>query len=539
MASLRHKAPQTCFDEEVWSPRSGQKKGAFVRHRLLLVGLVTAVAAAAALSPTSPAGGVAGFGDVPAGVYYTEAVQWMVDNEITTGTSAHCFSPDDPVSRGQAAAFMWRMEGAQDAPPHPFSDVARDYQQEPVSWMYDQGITTGTTATTFSPEDSLTRGQLAALLWRLAGEPDAPPHPFNDVVRSYQQEPVSWMAAAEPPITNGTSAVTFSPDEFVTRGQLAAFFWRYKGEPAVSVDPGGAPCRIASDGTPSFPGDFADPSLLRVRNSIYAYATNAFFVNVPTLLARTNGTSRELGDSLPNLPEWSEPGFVWAPSVTAVGDTYVMHYTTRHSSSGRQCISVAVSDSPAGPFVDDSDEPLVCALGLGGSIDPDVIDDDGDLWLLWKSDGNCCGLPTIIFVQPLSADGTELAGDAVELIRNDRAWERDVVEAPAMIKADGAFHLFYSANRWDSDQYAVGYAVCDAVTGPCTKDPEPWLTDTEGTSGPGGLDVIHFNSDTDLVAYHGWSGDNVGYDRGQRSIYARFLRWVDGRPVFVDSFTDE
>ena len=79
----------------------------------------------------------------------------------------------------------------------------------------------------------------------------------------------------------------------------------------------------------------------------------------------------------------------------------------------------------------------------------------------------------------------------------------------------------------------------DAVTGPCTKDPEPWLTDTEGTSGPGGLDVIHFNSGADLVAYHGWSGDNVGYDRGQRSIYARFLRWVDGRPVFVDSFTDE
>ena len=292
---------------------------------------------------------------------------------------------------------------------------------------------------------------------------------------------------------------------------------------------------IASDGTPTFEGDFADPFLLTVDGDIYAYATNTMFMNVPTLVARADGTGGLAGDALPELPEWSEPGHVWAPSVTTVDDGYVLHYTTRHSASGRQCISVAVGKDPAGPFIDESDEPLVCTLDLGGSIDPSTIEVDGELWLLWKSDGNCCGIPTIIFAQPLSDDGTELAGDAVELIRNGLSWERDVVEGPSMIEIDGEFHLFYSANRWDTEAYAVGHAVCETVTGPCEKDPEPWLADTEATSGPGGLEVMAVDDRAiDIVVYHGWTGDDVGYETGQRSLYARPIRWVDGEPVLIE-----
>ena len=211
--------------------------GRQLRRQFVNGALVVVLAASAALASISPVGGVAGFGDVPEAAFYTEAVQWMVDNEITDGTSATCFSPSDPVTRGQAAAFMWRMEGEPDAPPHAFNDVVMPYQQEAVSWMTDQGITLGTSDVTFSPDDTLTRGQVAAFLWRLEGEPDAPPHAFNDVFASWQQGPVSWMATAEPAITRGTTASTFSPDDPVTRGQLATFFWRYKGEPAVSVDP--------------------------------------------------------------------------------------------------------------------------------------------------------------------------------------------------------------------------------------------------------------------------------------------------------------
>ena len=202
--------------------------------RLRTVLVMTLVAASLAAAPS--AGAVAGFGDVDSGRFYTEAVQWMVDNEITTGTSPTCFSPDDPVTRGQAAAFLWRTEGFP-APgaPHPFGDVIAPWQQDPVSWMFNNDITTGTSPTTYSPDDTLTRGQMAALIWRAAGNPPAAPTTFPDVFKAWQIVPVGWMEVED--ITTGTSPTTFSPEDPVTRGQFATFAWRWKGEPPVAVDP--------------------------------------------------------------------------------------------------------------------------------------------------------------------------------------------------------------------------------------------------------------------------------------------------------------
>jgi hypothetical protein len=206
-----------------------------MRRRSTLAALVSCLVAASALLPL-PAGAVAGFGDLPIDAFYTEAVQWMVDNSITTGTSATCFSPEDPVTRGQAAAFMWRMEGAPvGSPPHPFVDVTASWQQEPVAWMAASGITTGTSATTFSPEKVVTRGEVAAFLHRLAGSPDAPPPTqFTDVVEPWQVTPIGWMV--QQAITTGTSSTTFSPSSPVTRGQIATFLHRYEGEPVVTID---------------------------------------------------------------------------------------------------------------------------------------------------------------------------------------------------------------------------------------------------------------------------------------------------------------
>ncbi len=113
-----------------------------------------------------------GEGKVEPGVFYDEAVQWMVDNDITTGTAPTCFSPEDPVTRGQAAAFTWRMEG-EPAPgvPHLFTDVVAGWQQDPVSWMLNNKATTGTSPTTFAPENTVTRGRLAAFFYRFKGSP--------------------------------------------------------------------------------------------------------------------------------------------------------------------------------------------------------------------------------------------------------------------------------------------------------------------------------------------------------------------------------
>ncbi len=190
-----------------------------------------------------PASGVAGYGDVAEGRYYTDAVQWSVDNDIS-GISGGCFLPDLPVSRGEAAVYIWNVEGQPAAPEHSFVDVAEEGQHAAVSWMSHSGITTGTSDTTFAPDTTLTRAHLVTFLHRLAGKPEAPAHPFVDVYAPWQQDSASW--AAHSGITTGTSPTTFSPDDPLTRAHLVTFLYRYKGQPAVSVDPRRETCEAIS-----------------------------------------------------------------------------------------------------------------------------------------------------------------------------------------------------------------------------------------------------------------------------------------------------
>ena len=188
------------------------------------------VVLAAVVLPASSAGAVAGYGDVAEGRYFTAPVQWSVDGGVT-GVDGACFEPDRLVSRGELAVWLWNMEGQPSAAAHSFTDVTDPGQQQPVSWLLEEKITMGTTATTFSPDNGLTRGQFAAFLWRLAGQPSAAAHSFVDVVASWQQQPVSWLLAEK--ITTGTTATTFSPDNGLTRAQLVTFLYRYSGQPAV------------------------------------------------------------------------------------------------------------------------------------------------------------------------------------------------------------------------------------------------------------------------------------------------------------------
>ena len=195
--------------------------------------------AATSLLVASPAGAVAGYGDVADGRYFTEPVQWSVDNDVT-GIDGNCFRPDAPVSRGEAAVYIWNMEGQPSAPAHSFVDVTVESQDAAVSWMSHNEITTGTSPTTFGPDTALTRAHLVTFLWRLAGEPAAPAHPFVDVHASWQQGSVSWAADRE--ITTGTTETTFDPDATLTRAHLVTFLWRYQGKPEVMVDPASPDC---------------------------------------------------------------------------------------------------------------------------------------------------------------------------------------------------------------------------------------------------------------------------------------------------------
>ena len=211
------------------------------------VGLIVALTAALLVGVPSPAGAVAGFGDVPEGTWYTDAVQWSVDNNIT-GVDGPCFDPDVAVSRGEAAVWIYNMENQPDAGErHPFTDVTDASQDDAISWMANTGITTGTSPTTFAPDETLKRGQVAAFLHRLDDEPSAPPHNFSDVVAPWQQDAVSWMA--DTGITTGTSPTTFAPEDTLKRGQLITFLYRYQDEPDVTLDTTTPHCDPTADTT--------------------------------------------------------------------------------------------------------------------------------------------------------------------------------------------------------------------------------------------------------------------------------------------------
>ncbi len=156
----------------------------------------------------------------------------------------------------------------------------------------------------------------------------------------------------------------------------------------------------------------------------------------------------------------------------------------------------------------------------------------GDVFLLWKNDGNCCDLPVQIFSQQLRPDGRAVAGPARGLLASDQPWEAGVVEAPAMIEHDGTHYLFYSGNAWNTAEYAIGYATCTRPSGPCRKPlNRPWISSAEGVSGPGGLELFVDSGGQKRAVFHAWAGP-VGYAAGGvHGLFTVGLDFVDGAPV--------
>lgn len=291
-----------------------------------------------------------------------------------------------------------------------------------------------------------------------------------------------------------------------------------------------------SAGTPAGPGfaidqDFADPSVLVDGGTAYAFATNT-----PGFTVR-EATSRDLkswtlndSDALPQLPAWASPGRTWAPEVARVSaGHYVLYVTATDARSGRQCIGTASSATPGGPFAPVGAEPLICPRAEGGAIDASTFrDDDGKLYLLWKTDGNCCGLDTWIELAPLSADGLALAGPASRLLKQTESWQGALVEAPDLVKRGGRYVLFYSANDYATDEYAVGVAESPALTGPYTASGSPFLSTTSSKGrylGPGGEDVVWFGG-RDWLVFHSWD-EAYAY----RGMVVRPLDWKGAVPT--------
>ena len=173
-----------------------------------------------------------GFTDVKNDAYYADAVKWAVDRGITNGQTTTLFGAEASCTRAQIVTFLWRAAGSPvpQTTKNPFTDLSEDaYYYQAVLWAMEQGITVGTTETTFDPDQTCTRGEAVTFLHRNSGEPVAAGnHGFQDVNGSdYYDNAVQW--AREKSITSGTTETTFSPNARCTRGQIVTFLYRNLG----------------------------------------------------------------------------------------------------------------------------------------------------------------------------------------------------------------------------------------------------------------------------------------------------------------------
>ncbi len=306
-------------------------------------------------------------------------------------------------------------------------------------------------------------------------------------------------------------------------------------------------------GIEPYTGHFADPAILRVGETWYAYATGTARRYLPVLTStdlvswRTHDAWSDDpsdNDALRAPASWAEYRDVdgaplaraWAPSVARIGRRYIEFYATSPDTDLRQtCLTVTTSASPLGPFVDRSTGPLVCP-DKGRAIDPWVWSSRGGRhWLVWKTKGLRRTSTNRLMVRELSGRGTSFrrGSQARELLRNDRAsWEGLTVENPSFVRYGGRSYLFYSGNDWTTERYATGYAVCRGVTGPCRKVDEPLM---KGAGGPGGASAFVDTDGALRLIYHRWSEEPTSPTAQRRMHVARLaVDAATGRLSVVD-----
>lgn len=289
---------------------------------------------------------------------------------------------------------------------------------------------------------------------------------------------------------------------------------------------------------PVYAGDFPDPDVIPVGATYWAYSTGSAGRNLQVISSTNLHSWSSPTDPLPVLPAWAAAGQTWAPGVIEVGATFIMFYTVHDASLGDQCISVATSKLPGGPFVDHSSAPLICQVVLGGSIDPNPYRDpaSGHLFLVWKSDDNSLGLPTHLWAEQLASSGRSFRpGTSPSLLLNESAaWQSPTVEGPAIIRHDNVYYLFYGANNYDTASSGIGYATSPALLGPYVNQSglAPWLGTTGNAQGPQGPCLFVDFAGAIRMGFAAWFG-TVGYENGgARSMWIGTLRFDRlGAPV--------
>lgn len=306
---------------------------------------------------------------------------------------------------------------------------------------------------------------------------------------------------------------------------------------------------------PVFTENFPDAFVLPHGAQFIAYSTNDG-PNVPMATSSdlvhwsfvTDASGRKR-DALPALGAWAKTGFTWAPEVLQVGSNYLLYYTASDRRKNAQCVGVAIAADPLGPFVDNSAEPLVCQIKLGGTIDADAFHDaDGKLYLYFKNDGNRVHERTWLWGQQLSPDGLSTVGEPVPLVGDKERWKEAVIEAPSMVRGPAGYTLFYSGGffGWNPEEgglspYGMGYASCAGPLGPCKDSSDnPILhsfneREAGCISGPGHQSIFDARGRT-FISFHAWAATGGCRKAGDaRYLYIAPLFWRGGKPVLGPS----
>jgi xylan 1,4-beta-xylosidase len=301
----------------------------------------------------------------------------------------------------------------------------------------------------------------------------------------------------------------------------------------VAVLPDAAAQQPATYSNPIVAHDYPDPSAIRVGDDYWMVATAGGWAPIFTIRhSRDLVTWRAVGSVFDEPPAWADDDF-WAPELVEHRGRYYVYYTARKR-NGPLCVAVASAASPTGPYTDHG--PLVCQEI--GSIDADMAEgDDGELYLVWKEDGNSRGRPTPIWAQRLAADAITLTGEPKELIRNDVAWEGGVVEGTHIVKRDGWYYMFYSGNACcgRTCNYALGVARARAILGPWEKNPaNPILPANAAWRCPGHGTLVDDKAGRTYLVYHASPATSDFPSTGRHALLDRVEWKADGWPVIND-----
>ena len=285
--------------------------------------------------------------------------------------------------------------------------------------------------------------------------------------------------------------------------------------------------------TPVLPGDRPDPTVIKIGDTYWASATSNEWSPLFPIFKSDDLVNWELVSYVfpEGAPDWAVNNF-WAPELAydqEQGKVYA-YYTARDKESNRLSVAVASADSPEGPFTDHG--PLV-AQELG-SIDAfEVRDKEGKLYMVWKEDANSQGLPTPMWAQQINEERTALLGERHELFRNDKEWERNLVEGISIFRKGDYFYATYSAGSCCDVgcNYKTGVARAKKLLGPWEKyENNPVLTDNEDWKCPGHGTVVEKDGERYLL-YHAYSREGGVYV-GREGVLEKIVWTEDGWPTF-------